>query len=69
MARQLIEALQDEFDPMQFNDEYRKRVQELVEAKAAGEKPRLASMPKQKKVESLADALEASLRAAKRSAA
>ncbi len=69
MARQLIEALQGEFDPMQFNDEYRKRVQELVEAKAAGEEPRLASMPKKKKVESLADALEASLRAAKRSAA
>ncbi|MBL8211570.1 MAG: Ku protein [Bryobacterales bacterium] len=69
MARQLVEALQGEFDPLQFNDAYRQRVQELVEAKAAGEKPRLAKMPKKKTVESLADALEASLRAAKRSAA
>jgi DNA end-binding protein Ku len=70
MARQLIEALQGEFDPMQFNDEYRQRVQELVDAKAAGETPRLAQMPNKKPTESLTDALEASLRAAqKRSAA
>jgi DNA end-binding protein Ku len=34
MAAQLIEALHGEFDPTQFRDEYRKRVMELIEAKA-----------------------------------
>lgn len=69
MAQQLIEALKGEFDPQQFTDEYRQRVVELVEAKAAGHKPRLKALPKPKTTESLTDALEASLRAAKRSAA
>jgi len=69
MAQQLVEALKGEFDPQQFNDEYRLRVAELVKQKAAGRKPKLKALPKAKPVESLTDALEASLRAAKRSAA
>jgi DNA end-binding protein Ku len=69
MAQQLIEALKGEFDPKQFNDEYRERVLDLVKAKAAGKKPKLKALPKPKKTESIADALEASLRAAKRTAA
>jgi DNA end-binding protein Ku len=69
MAQQLIEALKGEFEPTQFNDEYRERVRELVEAKAAGHKPRLETIKKPKTTESLADALEASLRAARKSAA
>ena len=37
MARQLIEAQATEFDPSKYRDEYRERVLELIERKAAGE--------------------------------
>ena len=36
MARQLIEAQASEFDPSKYRDEYRERVLELIERKAAG---------------------------------
>jgi DNA end-binding protein Ku len=37
MAQQLIDSLSAEFDPEKFKDEYRERVLELIERKAAGE--------------------------------
>jgi DNA end-binding protein Ku len=37
MAQQLIDSLSAEFDPARFRDEYRERVLELIEKKAAGE--------------------------------
>jgi len=37
MAQQLIESLSAEFDPARFKDEYRERVIDLIERKAAGE--------------------------------
>jgi DNA end-binding protein Ku len=37
MAQQLIDSLSAEFDPAKFKDEYRERVLELIERKAAGE--------------------------------
>ena len=37
MARRLIESLSVEFDPGRYHDEYRERVLELIERKAAGE--------------------------------
>jgi DNA end-binding protein Ku len=37
MARQLIDSLSSEFDPDRYHDEYRERVLELIERKAAGE--------------------------------
>ncbi len=37
MARQLIESLAAPFEPTRFRDEYRERVMELIERKAAGE--------------------------------
>jgi DNA end-binding protein Ku len=37
MAHQLIDSLTAEFDPAKFKDEYRERVLELIEKKAAGE--------------------------------
>jgi DNA end-binding protein Ku len=37
MAQQLIDSLSAEFDPAKFKDEYRERVLELIEKKAAGE--------------------------------
>jgi DNA end-binding protein Ku len=37
MAQQLIDSLSAEFDPSRFKDDYRERVLELIEKKAAGE--------------------------------
>ncbi len=37
MAQQLIDSLSAEFDPSRYHDEYRERVLELIERKAAGE--------------------------------
>jgi DNA end-binding protein Ku len=37
MARRLIESLSVDFDPGRYHDEYRERVLELIEKKAAGE--------------------------------
>ena len=37
MAQQLIDSLATEFEPERYKDEYREKVLELIEAKAAGE--------------------------------
>src|SRR5438477_8248156 len=37
MAEQLIDSLSAEFDPLEFHDEYRQQVLDLIERKAAGE--------------------------------
>src|SRR2546423_7372556 len=37
MAQQLISSLSADFDPTKLRDEYRERVLELIEKKAAGE--------------------------------
>lgn len=67
MATQLVTALHGEFDPSQYRDEYRARVMELVEAKAAGGgKQKLKVFrPRVVKEDRITDALEASLAAAK----
>jgi DNA end-binding protein Ku len=66
MARQLVEAMSGDFDIAAYRDEYRDRVLDLVQAKAAG---KVINFPKaEKKVEekSLADVLERSLAVAKK---
>lgn len=69
MAEQLLAALHGEFDATKFHDEYRKRVLDLVETKAAGRKPKVVPFrPKKQKDEQLAGALEASLAGLKRKA-
>ena len=37
MAQQLIDSLSADFDPTKYRDDYRERVLELIERKAAGE--------------------------------
>jgi DNA end-binding protein Ku len=37
MALQLINALAEEFDPKKYHDEYREKIQELIDRKAQGE--------------------------------
>jgi len=65
MARQLIEAQATEFDPSKYRDEYRERVLELIERKAAGEDVAVQPMVEEREeVPDLMAALEQSLAAA-----
>lgn len=69
MAEQLLEALHDRFDPAQFRDEYRARVMDLIETKAAGKKPKVVKFrPKAKETDDVTDALAASLAGMKKKA-
>ncbi|MBV9534878.1 MAG: Ku protein [Solirubrobacterales bacterium] len=64
MAEQLIESLSSEFEPSKFRDDYRERVLELIERKAAGEE--IAVQPQVEEPSPAPDlmaALEASLAA------
>jgi DNA end-binding protein Ku len=64
MAEQLIESLASEFDPTRYQDEYREKVLELIEAKAQGEEIAVQpEAPKAERVPDLMAALEASLAA------
>lgn len=67
MARQLIASLSEDFDADRFEDTYRNRVLELIEAKAAG-RTELVAPPaplEDDKVVDLMAALEASVKSAK----
>ena len=66
MAEALVESLAASFDPDKYRDEYRDRVLDLIERKAAGEEfevPEVAAAAP--KVVDLMAALEASVKAAK----
>jgi DNA end-binding protein Ku len=64
MAQQLIESLSGAFEPERYKDEYREKVLQLIEAKAAGEEITTApEAPAPAKVPDLMAALEASLAA------
>jgi DNA end-binding protein Ku len=66
MAKQLIESLSGDFDPDAYRDEYRDRVLDLIERKAAGETITIeAPEPERKEVPDLMAALEASIAGAK----
>jgi DNA end-binding protein Ku len=68
MARQLIQQLSGEFDPEQFADEYRARMEELVEQKVEGQEITVAAEPEEEptKVVDLMEALKASVAEAKK---
>jgi DNA end-binding protein Ku len=66
MAKQLIESLSSDFDPSGYRDEYRDRVLELIERKAAGETITVeAPEPERREVPDLMAALEASIASSK----
>ena len=67
MARQLIQQLSDTFKPEEFQDEYRVKLEQLVEQKVAGEEITIAPAPEEEptKVVDLMEALKASVEAAK----
>lgn len=68
MAEQLIAQLSGDFDPAQYHDRYRERVEELIEAKAKGESLVTQPLrePEPSGVVDLVAALEASLEEAER---
>jgi DNA end-binding protein Ku len=64
MAQQLIESLSTEWEPERYRDEYREKVLEMIERKAAGEEIAVQpEAPQPTKVPDLMAALEASLAA------
>jgi DNA end-binding protein Ku len=66
MAKQLIESLSADFEPEQYRDEYRERVLDLIERKAAGETITIEAPEEEpQKVPDLMAALEASIASAK----
>jgi DNA end-binding protein Ku len=66
MAQQLIDSLSSEFEPEKYRDEYRDKVLDLIERKAAGEDIAVQpEAPAPAKVPDLMAALEASLAAVK----
>src|SRR5689334_51924 len=67
MAQQLIGSLTAPFEPKKYHDEYRERVLELIEAKAAGEEIAVQPAEEPQKVPDLMAALEQSLAAAQKS--
>jgi DNA end-binding protein Ku len=67
MAQQLIGSLTAPFEPEKYHDEYRERVLELIEAKAAGEEISVQPAEEPQKVPDLMAALEQSLAAAEKS--
>lgn len=62
LAKQLVAALESEFDPSQFRSDYQERVRKLVAQKAAGKHVRLAKPePRKPSAGSLEHALRASV--------
>lgn len=61
LARQLIESLAAHFDPEKYHDEYRSRVEALIEAKRTGQEAEAAQAPRLAPVIDLMEALQRSL--------
>ncbi|MBW3541781.1 MAG: Ku protein, partial [Planctomycetes bacterium] len=57
----LVGALEDDFDPSAWHDEYRERVEQLIEAKRKGTEIELEHFEEPSQEESLAEMLQASL--------
>jgi DNA end-binding protein Ku len=68
MARQLIQQLSADFDPEEFTDEYRTRLEQLVEQKVEGQEITVAAEQEEEptKVVDLMEALKASVEEAKK---
>lgn len=66
MARQLIELLEGEFNPEDYQDEYRARVMEFLAKKAKGHAPRLRLVKTKRKAASLDKVLSKSIESLKK---
>ncbi|MBM0106028.1 Ku protein [Steroidobacter sp. S1-65] len=65
LAEQLVKSIEADFDPQQWQNEYRERLCKLIEAKARGEKIKPVRAKKKRAEGSLADSLKASIAAAR----
>ena len=66
MADELVSALEGEFQPEQFRDEYRERLMHFIQQKAKGRHPRLPVVKERKASGSLEEQLAQSLATMKR---
>ncbi|HEV8486738.1 MAG TPA: Ku protein [Blastocatellia bacterium] len=66
MANQLVAMLDGEFNPSDFQDDYRNRVEQFIERKARGKAPRLAPVRSNRATASLSTALSKSIAALKK---
>ncbi len=66
MAEELVKALEGEFAPEEFHDDYREKVQAFINAKARGKHPRLAPVKERTIAAPLEQQLAKSLAALKR---
>jgi DNA end-binding protein Ku len=66
MARELIENLATKFQPEKYDDQYRKKMLELIHAKIAGEEVAVPEVAARGKVVDLMEALRASVEMAKK---
>jgi len=65
LAEQLVLALEGEFQPQEFRDDYRDRVSKLIESKARGTQVKLPPVRQKEMMDSVAESLAASLKAVK----
>lgn len=65
LAEQLVKSIEADFDPQQWQNEYRERLCKLIAAKARGEKVTPVRAKKKRAAGSLADSLKASIAAAR----
>lgn len=68
LARQLIEMLDAQFQPQEYHDEYRQRVQEMLSAKAQGKRLRVRAPQRRERGVDIRHALEASIQQARKHA-
>lgn len=66
MAKQLVELLKGEFDPKDYQNEYRQRVMEFVEKKAKGRAPKLRLVKNKRGAASLDKILSKSIESLKK---
>jgi DNA end-binding protein Ku len=66
MAEQLVTAMEGEFKPEDFHDEYRERVMKFIEAKTHGHKPKLKTTARRRPTKSLLASLAASIKSVRR---
>jgi DNA end-binding protein Ku len=69
MAHALIELLEEDFDPAQYDDEYRAALQQVIDAKLEGTELETPAVARPAKVTDLMSALKKSVEAAKKSRA
>jgi DNA end-binding protein Ku len=66
MAKQLVAMLQGEFNPAEYKDEYRERVQEFIEKKAKGHAPKLRAVKPKRQTAALDSVLAKSIESLRR---